>query len=169
MFTHTVLLLCVAFQCNASPATTASSAATTSTRFKEVTLRCTTVVQTRFGKNGFQNAYRKGNRRDYGKVPSYDTPLWSPVEFGSQVIIEVATRVDTSDDKNNIKYVLHVQNTSPVARSGQLAWFTVGTDGVIPEQPDYLFTVQAQSNQGVQGCAILPLDSAKKHLTYQAF
>lgn len=171
MFKYSILLLCSCFvlQCNAGPITTADSAATIVSGIQQIDLRCTKVVQKQFGENGFKDSYRKGNRRDYGSIPSPHAPMYAPKDLNSQVMIQVETSTDNSEGNNYIRYGLWIQNADDVPRTAQLAWFTVDAKGNISEVPDYLFNVHAQPHQAVQGCVILTNLSAKKHLTYQAY
>lgn len=174
MFGHIQLLLFfpIVFQCNAytrqSPQTTGPS---TVGVVPQKYLDCVFSAQRQNGSGGFGKSYRNSNnRRGYGPVPSSNKPVYNPPDLHNLVTIEVQTYDDITHDGPRILYKLWVENTDTVPRSGQLAWFTPESrTGRLPDTPDYIFTVTAAANQGVQGCVILPTFSAQKHLTYQAF
>lgn len=169
-YTHIFLFFLAVFQCNAVPSQSSKpSEASLYLGIPQRYLDCTMDVQLRTGSNGFGTSYQKGNRANYGPVPSKNKPIYVPADLDGKVTIEVETLNDYSHGGSYIMYKLWVQNTDIIVRHGQLAWFTPGLNGVLPKDPDYLFTVTANPNQGVQGCLILTRASAQKSLTYQAW
>lgn len=134
-------------------------------------LGCTMAVQHQTGPEGFGNTYHKGNRVDYGPVPSKSKPTYNPIDLEGHVLMWVETATDNSQDQNYIKYKVRIQNTDKVVRHAQLAWFTPGPGKLLSPAavPDYIFTIEAQPNETLQGCVILTHLSAQKQLTYQAF